>query len=130
MESINDKLTISLYLNETYNRTSVEVIDLINDINKFSPSIGVQYKSKEDALEEIRVRDPELVNILERTNPLPETVVLSNIKIDEFERINSMIESKLYLLATDQVENKQKFGYLSQYERINKIITILKTLQV
>lgn len=130
IESINQKLTISLYLEENYNRTSVEVIDLINDINRYSPSIGVQYKTKEDALEEIRLRDPELVNILERTNPLPETVVLSNIKIDEFDRINTMIESKLYLLSSDQKENKQKYGYLSQYERINKVITILKTLQV
>lgn len=77
IDGINEKLTISLYLKEGYDKNSVEVIDLINDIKKYSSDIKVLYKSKEDALDEIRLRDPELVNILERTNPLPETVELS-----------------------------------------------------
>jgi cell division transport system permease protein len=32
IDSINSKLTISLYLNEEYNKNSIEVIDLIEDI--------------------------------------------------------------------------------------------------
>ncbi|MDP2396510.1 MAG: hypothetical protein Q8S84_06360 [bacterium] len=34
IDSINSKLTISLYLDEEYTKTSVEVIDLIDDIKK------------------------------------------------------------------------------------------------
>ena len=77
IDGINDKLTISLYLKDEYNKNSVEVIDLINDIKTYSKDIQVQYKTKEQALDEIRTRDPDLVNILERTNPLPETIILS-----------------------------------------------------
>ncbi|MBT4632937.1 hypothetical protein HOB94_02955 [bacterium] len=32
ISSINSKLTISLYLEDGYDRNSVEIIDLINDI--------------------------------------------------------------------------------------------------
>ena len=129
IDGINEKLTISLYLKEGYDKNSVEVIDLINDIKKYSSDIKVLYKSKEDALDEIRLRDPELVNILERTNPLPETVELSWISIDQFEGVNDMVENRLYLLTADQKQSKEKYGYVSQYQRISKVINVLKTLQ-
>lgn len=134
MESVNNKLTISLYLDENYSRTSIEVIDLIQDINKFSPSIGIDYVTKEQALEIIEKRDPKLVQILEKKNPLPETINISNIKIDDFDKINAMIESKLYILDhnSDQIDDKgdTKYSYVAQYERISKVIMTLKALQV
>jgi cell division protein FtsX len=34
IEGINSKLTISLYLNEEYDRNKIEIIDLIEDIKK------------------------------------------------------------------------------------------------
>jgi cell division protein FtsX len=34
IDSINSKMTISLYLQEGYDKNSIEVIDLINDIKK------------------------------------------------------------------------------------------------
>jgi cell division transport system permease protein len=128
IDSIYQKLTISLYLKDEYNKNSVEVIDMLNDIRTFSRDINILYKTKQEVLEDIRVRDPELVNILERTNPLPETIVLSGITIDQFEDVNHIIENKLYILSADQ-KGKQKYGYTSQYERIRKVTTMLKTLQ-
>jgi cell division transport system permease protein len=44
ISSINSKLTLSLYLNEKYDNTSPEVIGLLEDIKKFSPTIVSQYK--------------------------------------------------------------------------------------
>ena len=129
IDGINDKLTISLYLKDEYNKNSVEVIDLINEIKTYSKDIQVQYKTKEQALDEIRTRDPDLVNILERTNPLPETIILSWISIGQFEAVNSMIENKLYILSGDPKDAKQKYGYTSQYQRISQVTSVLKTLQ-
>ena len=74
INTINDKLTISLYLDDKYNENSIEVIDLINDINDLKLGIRVDYKTKEDVLNEMRLRDPDLVKILERENPLPATI--------------------------------------------------------
>lgn len=124
-------MSISLYLKEEYDKNSLEVIDMINDIKKFSSSIKVEYKTKDEVLEELRKKDPELVNILERTNPLPDTIALSNIQLKEYENLNAIIENKLFVLANEKNKWKDYFSnYTSQYERISKVINILNILQI
>ncbi|NUJ98210.1 hypothetical protein HGA92_05500 [Candidatus Gracilibacteria bacterium] len=131
IESINAKLSISLYLKEEYDKNSIEVIDMINDIKKFSSSIKVEYKTKDEVLEELRKKDPELVNILERTNPLPSTIALSDIQLQEYERLNAIIENKLFILISQKTKGKDYFSnYTSQYQRIEKVINILNILQI
>lgn len=131
IESVNSKMTISLYLNEGYDKNSIEVINLINDVKNFSKQIEVQYKSKEEGLEELREKDPELVKIIERQNPLPDTIALSWIQLEEYDMINTLIEKRLYILSDEKEKNKDFFSnYSSQYKRISKVITILHTLQV
>lgn len=131
IESVNSKMTISLYLNEGYDKNSIEVINLINDVKNFSKQVKVQYKSKEEGLEEIREKDPELVKIIERQNPLPDTIVLSWIQLEEYDIINTIIEKRLYILSDEKEKNKDFFSnYSSQYKRISKVITILHTLQI
>ncbi len=136
IDSINSKMTISLYLSDKYDRNSIEVIDLINDIKKLNTwiedesKINVIYKTKEEILDDIRVKEPDLVKILERNNPLPDTIVLSNIKLNEYEKLNRIIENKLFLLSNDE-NNKDYFAnYTSQYLRITNIINVLDILQI
>ena len=99
IDGINDKLTISLYLDEAYDKNSVEIIDLQSDIKKNIPQIDIVYTSKEELLEEMRETDPDLVKILERQNPLPETITLRNIPLDKYEALNTIIENKLFVLT-------------------------------
>lgn len=99
IDGINDKLTISLYLDEAYDKNSVEIIDLQSDIKKNIPQIDIIYTSKEELLEEMRETDPDLVKILERQNPLPETIALRNIPLDKYEALNTIIENKLFVLT-------------------------------
>jgi len=129
--SINSKLSISLYLDDQYDQNSVEVIDLIGDIKKTLPSVTLEYKTKDIVLEEIEERDPELVRILERSNPLPDTITLSDIHLDQYESLNYIIENKLFLLSNAKQEDKDHLSnYNSQYERINKVTTTLGALQL
>ncbi len=131
---INSKLTISLYLEEEYDKNTIEVIDLIEDIKKVDSkegnSIWIEYKTKEDILEEIRLKEPDLVKILERSNPLPETIVLSNIWLDQYASLNSIIESKLFLLSQEDADKEYFANYTSQYDKITNIISILNILQL
>lgn len=130
IKNINSKLTISLYLNENYNRNSFEIIDLIEDIRKIKWNINVDYKTKDQILDEIRLSEPDLAKILERTNPLPDTIVLSNIDLEKFSELNSVIENKLYVLSSE-VNDKEHFAnYDVQYKKIDKIIWVLRILQV
>jgi len=79
IDAINERLTISLYLKDEYDQNSPDIIALKNDMQQAVPRMLITYKTKDDVLEEIRARDPELVNILELQNPLPETITLENI---------------------------------------------------
>ena len=130
IDSINSKMTISLYLDDKYDKNSIEVIDLIDDIKKLDWNIKVDYKTKEDTLDDIRLKEPWLVKILEKSNPLPDTIILANIKLNKYVDLNRIIENKLYLLEKSE-DNKDYFAnYTAQYNRITSIIKVLDILQV
>lgn len=99
IDGITDKLTISLYLDEQYDKNSVEIIDLQSDIKNAIPEIQVTYKTKQELLDDMRETDPELVKILERQNPLPETITLENIPLSKYQTLNLLIENKLFVLT-------------------------------
>lgn len=125
IDSVNSKMTISLYLNEEYDKNSTIVNDLMNSIVWVHPDIWVEYKSKELILDEIRVKEPDLVEILERTNPLPDTIILSDIQIEYYEKVNAIIEPNIYILKKYQ-DNIDHFShYTSQYKNIENIISVL-----
>ena len=131
ISSVNSKLSISLYLAEDYDQNSIEVIDLIKDIKETIPAIDLTYKTKDEVLWEIEERDPDLVRILERSNPLPDTITLANINLKEYENLNYIIENKLFLLSNAKQEDTDYLSnYTSQYERITSVISTLNALQI
>jgi len=128
IDSVNSKMTISLYLNDEYDKNSLKVNDLMTSIAWVHPDIWVEYKSKELILDEIREKEPDLVEILERTNPLPNTIILSNIQIEYYKDVNSIIEPKEFILKKYE-DNKDHFShYSSQYKNIENIISVLGIL--
>jgi len=129
IDGINSKLTISLYIDEKYTKTSLEVTDFIEDINKENKEILVEYKTKDDILNDLRLKEPNLVKILERSNPLPDTIVLSNIGISEYKKINSLIESRLYLLVNDENQDDYFANYTTQYKKIEDVTSVLEILK-
>lgn len=135
IDGVNEKLTISLYLQEQYDKNSVEIIDLQNDIKRAIPEVNIVYKSKEEVLEDLRETDPELVDILERQNPLPETISISEIPLRSFETLNTIVEGKLFVL-TENIDNENlreddSFStYTRQFERIDKVTSVLNILQI
>lgn len=126
---INSKLTISLYVDEKYTKTSLEITDFIDDIKKQNSDVSVEYKTKDDIINEIRLKEPNLVKILERNNPLPDTIVLSNIWISEYKSINSLVESRLYLLVNDENQKDYFANYTTQYKKIEDVTSVLDVLQ-
>jgi cell division transport system permease protein len=130
---VNNKMSISLYLKDEYDKNTKDVIDLKENLKKISPNSKIIYKSKDELLEEIRQQDIKLVQILEKQNPLPNTITISDIPISDYEKLNYAIEWKLYLFSwndSDNLENKDEVfaSYKSQYSRITSVIKILKTL--
>lgn len=135
IDGVNEKLTISLYLQDEYDKNSVEIIDLQNDIKRAVPDVVINYKTKDEVLEDLRKTDPELVDILERQNPLPETISISNIPLKSYENLNSVIESKLFVLTEnfdeESLRDNENFStYTGQFERIAKVTSVLNILQI
>ncbi len=130
IDSINSKLTISLYLKDEYNSQHQDVLKLMNDIESNFKNIDLEYLSKEAVLENMRKKSEELVNIVKSVNPLPSTINLSNIKINQYESLNKIIEWKIYLLTEFKQNSNSSVEYRNQYNRIIKVITILKTLKI
>ena len=128
IDSVNSKMTISLYLSDDYDKNSLEVNDLMNSIVWVDSDIWVVYKSKEQILDEIREKEPDLVEILERTNPLPDTIILSNIKLEYYKQVNSLIEPKMFILKKYQDNEDHFSNYSSQYQNIENIIWVLGIL--
>lgn len=128
IEAVNSKLTLSLYLKDEYTKEHPTVTTLISEIQTQLPNIEVLYKSKEEVLEEMRRQDEELVNIIKNQNPLPATISLSHIKIEEYEQLNTIIEGKYGILSDFKVNSA--YDYRTQYERILKIISLLNTLKL
>jgi len=132
IDAINERLTISLYLKAEYDQNSPDVIALNNNLRQSVPTIGISYKTKADVLEDIRARDPELVNILELQNPLPETITLDNIPLQDYDTLNAIIESKSFILLDSSVGDDEDFfsSYAAQFERIRTVIQVLHILQI
>jgi cell division transport system permease protein len=128
IESVNSKLTISLYLKDEYQKDSPDTIRLMEQINKNFPTIFVDFKTKDEALEEMRKKDPWIVEIVKNENPLPSTISLSNIKIEQYQSLNETIESKSFILSDFRANST--FDYRSQYLRIQKILSILTALKL
>lgn len=128
IQVINSKLTLSLYLKDEYTKDNITVKNLIDDIHFTLPQVEIEFKTKDQVLEEMRKQDEELVSIIKSQNPLPATINLSNIKMEEYEKLNIIIEGK-YGILTDFKTNST-YDYRTQYERILKIIAILKTLKL
>lgn len=131
ISEINSKMSISLYLKDWLNQDSLEVSSLKNNIKeKVNEKIIFEYKTKEESLKEMQQREPEAARILENeNNPLPETIVLSNIEIEEYWLVNSFIENQIWIFLNN--ENKDYFAnYKTQYDRIKQVIFILDTLKI
>jgi cell division transport system permease protein len=123
-------MTISLYLDDKYDKNTVEVFELLEAIKKIEGNIKANYKTKEDILDEIRLKEPDLAKILERTNPLPDTIVLSDIELEQYEELNKIIENKLYILSKDESDRQHFSNYTTQYKKIEQVTGILNILQL
>lgn len=133
IDSINSKLTISLYLKDNYDKNSTEVVSLLQDVKNNFPNIKLVYKTKEEVMQELKKKDEELVKILQSdwVNPLPSTINLANIKLDQYESLDLIIEKRMFIfLEQTKWAKSQVSSYKDQYDNIMKVIHTIKTLQM
>ncbi len=130
INSVNSKMNISLYLKDDYNEKTPELKYLFEDIKKFSPTITIDFKNKEQVLSQLEKNNNEIVGILWNTNPFPSTVTIWNIDLKEYSQLKEIVSKSENLFFSYKKNSKDLYSFSSQYERIQKIISILNSLQL
>ena len=129
ISEINSKLSISLYLKDEFNDKSIEVTTLKNNILSVNKDIKFDYKTNEKILQEMKLQDPDVAKILDSENPLPETITLSNISLEDYEKVNSFVENQLSIFINNQEEDYFA-NYTTQYKRIIQVISFLDSWDI
>ena len=99
------------------------------NIKEIDKDIVFDYKTKDKILLEMTQKDPELTKILESwDNPFPETIILSNIAIVDYSKVNKAIENQISIFLNNDIEKDYFANYKTQYERINQVTYVLDLL--
>lgn len=130
--SINDRISISINLEDGYDNTQIRSIEFLSGVTNSFSGIQVDYISREKALLLLTTRNPDLATLIETdSNPLPNSVRLSNIDINQYTGLNTYIGHFRDILQYDQGSmDKKLLDYRSQYERITSVIKMLNILQI
>ena len=131
--SLNDKLGMYFYLNdnvEEETRLYKQVIQLKDRLE--SEGLKVNFLTKEDAMDFMMKRLPELTGSLEKfwmTNPLPATLYVTLPDISKYETLKEvMLENKEIIINIQDIEQLDNLE--SQENRIRNIIKLSNFVQI
>lgn len=129
--SINNRISININFQDWYDNTLLRSNEFLSGVKWSFSGVQVDYISREKALELLTARNPDLATLIETdSNPLPNSVRLSNIDIDQYGSLNTFIGRFRDILQYDQSSlDKKLLDYRTQYERISSIIKLLNILQ-
>ena len=129
--SINDRISININFKDGYDNTQIRSKEFLSGIALSFSWVQVDYISREDALVLLTTRNPDLATLIESdSNPLPNSVRLSNIDINLYESLNVFIGRFRDVLQYNQESlDKKLLDYKSQFERISSVVEMLHILQ-
>lgn len=126
--SINNKIAIVLNFREWYNNSQIRSQDFLSGAISQFPEISVKYVSREEALWVLEKRHSDLMAIIEdaEENPLPNSVIISQIPLKDYQKIDTFVSGFKDILQYDEENMTQKLvDYQSQFERISKVIHLM-----
>ncbi len=125
-ESLRDKVDMSVYFNDS---TSKDQITAIQNILLSRGDIkSVDYVSKEKALESWRERNKENDKIRdlisETDNPLPRSLEIKTVDIEDMEKIDSFLSSKDYQSLVKEISYKKNKMLVDRLVRLTNFIKL------
>jgi cell division transport system permease protein len=88
--------------------------------------------SKREALALMKERNPDLVSLIENSgeNPLPESLRIDNIPLDQYEAFDAIISEQKEMLFYDKDSMSRKLvDYKSQFNRALIVVGLLKYVE-
>ncbi|EKE25975.1 MAG: hypothetical protein ACD_4C00486G0015 [uncultured bacterium (gcode 4)] len=131
ISNINSRLPLSLNLKSHYTNENPEVIELISNVKSFDKWLEVTYISADEAFANLKNRDPELAKVVEteKENPLPSSILIKNISLNEYGWIDDIISKYSNIIDYNESVSKKISNYRNQYEKINSVIKVLTSIQ-
>jgi cell division protein FtsX len=131
IDKVNARISLSISLKTSYNDTNSEVVELLSDLKSAYKSPDIRYVSSTEALEILKKRDPELVKVIENDteNPLPSSILIKNIALDQYEMLDSIIKKHKSIIVYDEQKSKKSIvDYRVQYEKIKSLTNVLDSI--
>lgn len=133
IQTIQDKIDISAYLNDTAKQA--QVIDLQNALSAMSEVKSIKYVSKTDALNKYKEQNknnPKLLESLSDTeNPLPASLEIKVYDPEKLDQITNIFESEKYkplVLKVSYKENKTVIDKLFKATRFTQRAGLAATI--
>ena len=132
VENINNRISITINFRDGYDESTPRAQILSTGIRTSFTGILLEYISRENAFAILQSRNPELASLIEQgdENPLPNSLRISNIDLESYERLNTYVSRFQDILQYDAGDmDKKLLDYRSQYERISFVVWLLSSLQ-
>jgi len=132
IERINDRISININFQDGYDDTQIRSREFLSGVKSSFSGISLDYISREDALAILTARNPDLATLIETdSNPLPNSVRLSNISLDQYTGLNIYIGRFRDILQYNQDSlDKKLMDYRTQYDRIASVVNMLHILEL
>lgn len=122
VHTVNEKITITLYLKGGYDQTSSATTDLLRNITALDTSIRVRYISPEEASQIMRARDERLSEILSlEKSPFPPAVEIAGVPLSRYEGVDAVISARQEMIQYRNTSGNFSLDYRSQYDRIQAL---------
>lgn len=130
--SINHRVTISLNLKPGYDLTNTEVLELLKNIRTVG-QVKAEFVSAADAFKILQEREPELAELINdhKENPLPSSIRLDNIGLDEYDTLNEVIGRyrNVVVFEGGGTGSRSLVDYRKQYEKIQSLVVFLSSIR-
>ena len=132
IEWVNDRISFTVSFQSGYTTTDARVRTLADTLQTAFTGIVIETISKKEAFALLKERNPDLTALIESSweNPLPDSLRIDNIPLDQYSSFNEIISREKDMLFYDKDALDRKYlDYQSQFQRISLVVRLLSTLE-
>lgn len=133
IDSVNGRISFTISFQSGYTIQDVRVRGLAANLQDTFSGISIDSISRREALTLMKERNPDLVTLIENTgeNPLPESLRIDNIPLDQYEAFDAIISAQKDILYYDKDSmNRKLLDYQGQFARALTVVKLLHIVEV
>lgn len=132
IESVNNRISFTISFQSGYTTSDIRVRSLADKLQTAFTGISLETISKREAFALLKERNPDLTALIENSweNPLPDSLRVDNIPLDQYDTFNAIVESEKDILFYDKdAMNRKYLDYQSQFQRVSFVVKFLNIIE-